>query len=89
MRSAEPALEDACVEPLGLPALLTLDQRRANHLDLCSALLLSPNEITDVFAVVGVVAPFDLRLDPVVLLVRQRDGLADSRHGASKYAPVV
>jgi hypothetical protein len=36
-------------------------QRRANRLDLCAALLLLPNEITDIFAVIGVVTVFDLR----------------------------
>src|ERR1700722_11512524 len=82
MRAAELALECACIEALRLPALFTLDQRRANHLDLGSALLLPPNEITDVFAIVGVVATFDLRLDPVILLVRQRNGLANGRHGS-------
>jgi hypothetical protein len=64
MRAAELALECARVEALWLPALFSLDQRCANHLNLCTALLLSPNEITDVFAIVGVVATFDLRLDP-------------------------
>ena len=71
MRATELALECACVEALWLPALFPLDQRRANHLNLCTALLLSSNEITDVFAIVGVVATFHLRLDPVILLVRQ------------------
>src|SRR5271166_5844771 len=80
-RAAEPALEGACVEALRLPAFLTLDQRRADRLDLCTALLLAANEVTNVFAVVGVVAAFDLRLDPVILLVGQRNSLADSRHG--------
>jgi hypothetical protein len=61
MRAAELALEGACIEALWLPALFTLDQRCANRLDLCTALQLSPNEITDVFAIVGVVATFDLR----------------------------
>jgi hypothetical protein len=61
MRAAELALEGACIEAPRLPALFTLDQRRANHLDLCTALLLSPNEITDIFAIVGVVATLDLR----------------------------
>src|SRR5579863_322113 len=81
MHATEPALECACIEALRLSALFTLDQRRANDLDLGPALLLSPNEITDVFAIVGVVAAFDLRLDPVVLLIRQRNGLAYSCHG--------
>jgi len=81
MRAAELALEGACVEALGLPALFALDQRRANRLDLSTALLLSPNEITDVFAIVGVLAALDLRLDPIILLVSQRNGLADSCYG--------
>jgi hypothetical protein len=68
MYAAELTLEGVCIEALWLPALLTVDQGRANHFDLCAALLLSPNEITDVFAIVGVVATFDLCLDPVVLL---------------------
>src|SRR5882672_9948183 len=81
MRAADLALEGARVEAPRLPALFTLDQRCANHFDLCAALLLSPNEITDVFAIVSVVASFDLRLDPVILLVRQRNGFTDSCHG--------
>jgi hypothetical protein len=48
-----------CIEALGLPTLFTHDQRRANHFDLGVALLLSPNEIADVFAVVGVVTTLD------------------------------
>src|SRR5208283_5773502 len=83
MHAAKLTLEGVCIEALWLPALFTLDQGRANHFDLCAALLLSPNEITDVFAIVGVVATLDLRLDPVILLVRQRNGLADSRHDES------
>src|SRR5271166_767106 len=81
MRAAKLALERASVETLRLAALFTLDQRSADRLDLYAAFLLSANEITDVFAVVGVVASFNLRLDPIILLVRQRDGLANSRHG--------
>jgi hypothetical protein len=42
MRAAELALECARVEELWLAALFTLDQRPANHLNLCTALLLSP-----------------------------------------------
>ena len=53
---------------------------RAHHLGLCTALPLAPNEVTDIFAIVGVVPTLDLRLDPVILLVRQRYGLADSSH---------
>ena len=52
----------------------------ANRLDLSTSLLLSPNEITDVFAIVGVLAACDLGLDPVILVVRQRNSLADSSH---------
>ena len=62
MRAAELALECVRIETLWLAALFTFDQRGTNHLDLCAALLLTPNEITDVFAIVGVVAAFDLRL---------------------------
>src|SRR6266404_3474647 len=82
MCAAELTLEGVCIEALWLPALFTFNQCRANRLDLRTALLLSSNEITDVFAIVGVVATFDLRLDPVILLVRQRNGLAYSRHGS-------
>jgi len=53
---AELALEGVCVEALRLPALFTLDQCRANYFDFCAALLFAPNEITDVFAIVGVLA---------------------------------
>src|ERR1700676_336421 len=83
MRAAELALEDARVKTLRLAALLTLDQCCAKRLDLSTALLLSPDKIPDVFAIVRVVATFDLRLDPIVLLVGQRNGLADSCHVAS------
>jgi hypothetical protein len=62
MRAAELALECACVETLRLPALFTLDQRSANRFDLRTPLLLSPNEITVVFAIIGVAATFDLCL---------------------------
>jgi hypothetical protein len=60
MRAAELALELARVETLRLPALFALDQCRANRFDLRTPLLLSPNEITDVFAVIGVAATLDL-----------------------------
>jgi len=82
MCAAELALESVCIEALWPSALFTFDQSRANHFDLRTALLLSPDEITNVFAVVGLVATFDLGLDPVILLIRQRNGLADSRHGS-------
>src|ERR1700733_2510599 len=81
MYASEFTLESVCLEALWLAALFTLDQGRANCFDLCAALLLTPNEITDVFAIVGVVAAFDLRLDPVILLAGQRNGLADSHQG--------
>src|ERR1700688_748571 len=81
MYASEFTLEGVCLEALWLAALFTLDQCRANRFDLCAALLLTPNEITDVFAIVGVVAAFDLRLDPVILLVGQRNRRADSHHG--------
>jgi hypothetical protein len=51
----------AAIEALWLPALFTLDQGGADHLNLCAALLLSSNEITDIFTIVGVIATFDLR----------------------------
>jgi hypothetical protein len=79
MCAAELTLESVCIETLWLPALFTFDQCRANRLDLRTALLLSSNEIANAFAVVGVVAAFDLRLDPVILLARQRNCLAGSR----------
>jgi hypothetical protein len=69
MRAAELSLECDRVEALGFPALFAFDQCRANHLDLGAALLLSPNEVRNVFAVVGVVAAFNLCLDPIILLV--------------------
>jgi hypothetical protein len=72
IRAAELALEGACIEALRLPALFTLDQCCANRFDLGAPPMLSPDEITNVFAIVGVVASFDLRLDPFVLLVGQR-----------------
>jgi hypothetical protein len=50
MRAVELSLEGACVEALRLSALFTLDQRRADRLNLCTAFLLSANEITDIKA---------------------------------------
>lgn len=41
------------------------------------------DEVADVFAVVGVVPTLDLRLDPIILLVRQSTGLVDSRRCGS------
>ena len=64
MRATEFALERASIEAFWFSARLTLDQRRANRLDLSAALLLSSNEISDVFAIVGVIARVDLLLDP-------------------------
>jgi hypothetical protein len=72
-------LECVCAEARWLPALFTLFECCTNRFDLSNALLLSLDEITNVFAIVGVAAAFDLRLDPVILLGRQRDGLADGR----------
>ena len=90
IHATEPTLEGVCIEALWLSAFFTLDQGRANLLDLCATLLFSPNKITDVFAIVGVVATFDLRLDPVILLIRQRNSLADSRHNDPvRNAPIV
>jgi hypothetical protein len=83
MRAAELAPEGARVEALGPPALFALDQRRANGFDLCISRLLSPNEITDGFLIVGVVATFDQRLDSVILLVGHCNGLTDYLHGKS------
>jgi len=65
MCAAELTLEGVCIEALWLPALFTFNQCRANRLDLRIPFLFSPNEITDVFAIVGVVATFELRLDPL------------------------
>src|ERR1700730_10348793 len=88
--AAELTLEGVCIEALWPSAFFPLDQGRANHFDLCAALLFSPNKITDVLAIVGVVTTFDLRLDPVILLIRQRNSLADSRHkDPVRNAPIV
>jgi hypothetical protein len=63
---------------------------KADQFDLCTALSLSPNEITDVFAIVGVVATFDLCIDPVIFVAHQCNGLADSRYDESlRYAPIA
>ncbi len=62
---------DARTGQLSHVAFLT-GEGRANLLDLCAELLFSPNKVTDVFAIVCVVTTFDLRLDPVILLIRQR-----------------
>jgi hypothetical protein len=40
--TAELTLEGVCIEALWLSAFFFLDQCRANHLDLCAALLFSP-----------------------------------------------
>jgi hypothetical protein len=59
--AAELTLEGVCIQALWLSAFFTLDQRRANHLDICAALLFSPNKITDVLAIVGVVTTYRRR----------------------------
>jgi len=69
-------LERGEVEPLGLAALLALDQRLADRLDLEAPRLLAPDEIADRLAVIGVVSGLDLGADPRILLLGQRDRLA-------------
>ena len=68
MSAAKLTLKRICVEALWLAALLALNQRSTNGLDLQASLLLTANEVANVLAVVRVVATLDLRLDPVVLL---------------------
>ena len=83
-------LEGVCIGALWLSALFNLNQGRASLLDLRAAHLFPPNKITDVFAIVGVVTTFDLRLDPFILLIRQSNSLADNRHNDRvRNAPIV
>jgi hypothetical protein len=49
-------LERGKVERLRLAALFTVDQRLADALNLNAALLLTPDEVTDRLAVIGVAA---------------------------------
>ena len=53
MCASELALECTSLAALWLPVLPTFDQCRAIRLDLYAAHLLSPNEITDIFGIVG------------------------------------
>src|SRR5271168_2553752 len=80
MSAAKPTLKRICVEAFGLAALLALNQRSTNTLDLQASLLLTANEVANVLAVVRVVATLDLRLDPVVLLVGLGNSFAYGRH---------
>ena len=72
--------EGGNVEPLGRAAFLALDQRRAQPRQIRAALLLTADQVADCLAVIGLMAGIDLRGDPVVLLLGQRDGLAHDRH---------
>ncbi|MGY2737345.1 hypothetical protein ACVWYO_005092 [Sphingomonas sp. UYP23] len=73
-------LESGKVERLWLPALLALDQRLTDALDLQAPFLLAPDEVTDRLAVIGVAAGVDLGGDPRILLFGQGNGLANGRH---------
>ena len=68
------------IERFRLSALLALDQGVPDRLDFKAALLFALDEVADRFAVVGIVARFDLRSDSRVLLLGQCDGLAHRCH---------
>ena len=77
------------VEGLRLPALLALDQRLSQALELETPLLLAPNEVADRLAVIGVAAGLDLGGDSRVLLLGQRNGLPDNAHSAFSFMLLV
>lgn len=78
-------LERSEVERLRLAALLALDQRLTDGLDLEVAFLLAPDQVADRFAVGRIEPGRDLGLDPCVLLLSQRDDLANSPIEASYF----
>jgi len=60
------------IELPGFAALFSHHQGCAYRLHLRTALLFAPDQVSDKFAVVGVIPCIDLRFDPSVLLVGQR-----------------
>src|SRR4030065_154223 len=75
--------ERARIEGFRFAAGLAFNQCGPQCLNLGTALLLAPNEIANIFAVVGVMPSVNLCLDPDVLLVGQGDGFAHGCHGVS------
>jgi hypothetical protein len=84
MLSPHSFLECGGVKRLRFAAVLAFDQRSANTFRLGAAFLFPPDKIADIFAVVDVVPFVNLRLDPLILLIRQRNGFAYSPHTPSK-----
>lgn len=78
-------LERGKVEPLGLAALLALDQRLADALDVGPPLLLAPDQIADRLAVIGIEPSADLIGDPRILMLCQGNRLAHARHRSPPY----
>ena len=68
--------ELAAIKCLSDAAFFAFNQRRADGLDIGLARLVTANQITYVFAVIGEFARCDLCLDPTVLLVGHGDGFA-------------
>ena len=50
-----------------------------NGIYLCTALLLTTDQIKNALAVIGVVPSFNLRLDPAILLITHRNGFTHNR----------
>lgn len=61
-------------------AVETLGYRGAQRGQPVLLRLVAPDQIADIFAVVGIFAAGDLGLDPDVLALAQDDGLADGGH---------
>src|SRR5471030_1473707 len=80
MLGQHPLFERIGIEGTRFTAGLTFNERGADRLHFGAAFLLAPDQVADVFTVVGIVPCFDLRLDPTILLVGQRDGLAHGSH---------
>src|SRR3990172_2585649 len=71
----------ACrVEGLRIPARFALDQLSAHCLYFRVARLIPADQVTDVFTIIGESSGLDLRLDPLVLLVGDGNGLAGGSH---------
>lgn len=82
-------LERGEVEQLRLAALLALDQRLTDALQLKAPLLLAPDEIADRLTIVGVAAGVDLRGNPRILLLGKGNRLAHGRHSGLHVAHTI
>src|SRR5262245_188543 len=89
MLRIHPAQKAVKIEGSRLAALLALDQGLPDRVDFKAPLLLAPNEIADRLAVIGILAGFDLRGDPGVLLVGEGYGLAHRSHDEKPFRSAI